>query len=144
MTTPAAPNTDPAISAHTPGGRPHSTTGRRPITAKPAPTIRPNERSCRVLTAVRLSVKGELLPPVRIVRKRRLAILVENAVLEHQNVHFRPHETTIRVFRRADDRLAAHVERGVDQHRASGALLEFLEQGVVPRVGLMMDGVYSC
>jgi hypothetical protein len=42
------------------------------------------------------------------------------------------------VFRRTDDRLAAHVERGVDQHGVAGPPFELLEQPVEARVGLAM------
>ena len=36
--------------------------------------------------------------------------------------------------RRADDRLAAHVEAGVDQHRAAGECLETGDQRVIARI----------
>ena len=42
----------------------------------------------------------------------------DDEVLQHEHVHLGAHEATQRVLGRADDRLAAHVEAGVDQHAA--------------------------
>src|SRR6187399_2619850 len=64
-----------------------------------------------------------------------LVFLAQEAVADHQNLDLAAHEAAEGILRRADDRLAAHVERGVDQHRAAGARLEGLDQLVEGRVG---------
>ena len=46
-------------------------------------------------------------------RRRRL-------VTDHEDVHVRTHETTVGIFRAHDDRFAAQVVRGVEQHRHPG------------------------
>ena len=71
----------------------------------------------------------------------RLLLLEQHEVLEHQRVHVRRHEAAVGVLRRADDRLAADVEAGVDDDRAAGLLLEALEQPVVAAVPLGVDGL---
>src|SRR3712207_7902559 len=55
----------------------------------------------------------------RSVLKLRLLRLPQEAVLHHEQVHLRPHETSVRVRGRAHDGLAAHVERRVDEHGAA-------------------------
>src|SRR5262245_50905362 len=51
---------------------------------------------------------------------RVLPILAQEAVADGEALDFRSHEAAEGVARRAHDRLAAHVEAGVDQHRAAG------------------------
>ena len=53
-----------------------------------------------------------------------------------ERVDFCAHEAAKGVLRIAHDRLAAHAETGVDDHRTAGPLLEFRYQSVVARVGL--------
>ena len=53
----------------------------------------------------------------------------------------RPHEAAVRIGGRADDRLAAHVERRVHEDRAARQPLESLNQVVVIRVGVSGDGL---
>src|SRR4051812_12757590 len=43
----------------------------------------------------------------------------QDKILEHQRVHVRGEETTIRVLRRANDRFAANVEASIDDDRAT-------------------------
>ena len=47
----------------------------------------------------------------------------DDEILDHQHVDARGLEAAQRVLRRADDRLAAHVEAGVDEDRAAGPLV---------------------
>ena len=63
-----------------------------------------------------------------------LLVLEQHEVLHHQNVHVGAHEAAVGVLRRADDGLAAHVEGGVDHHRATCALFETAHQPVKPFV----------
>ena len=65
--------------------------------------------------------------------------LLEQERADHQRIERRGPEALDRVARRADDRLAAGVERGVDQHRHAGPRLEGLEQVVVERVLRAVD-----
>ena len=51
-------------------------------------------------------------------------VLGDDDVFEHQHVHVGGQEAAVGVLRRADDRLAADVEAGVDEHGAAGQALE--------------------
>src|SRR5271165_4496737 len=51
-----------------------------------------------------------------------LRVLAQEAVAHGKPVDLGAHEAAEGVSRRKDDRLAAHVEAGVDQNRAAGAL----------------------
>src|SRR5262249_24258111 len=53
-----------------------------------------------------------------------LIFLAQHAVPDHQHVDFSAHKAAERVFRGADNRLAADVEAGVHQDRTSGQLGE--------------------
>src|SRR5216683_2402113 len=68
------------------------------------------------------SVKLKLRTPIDIVCKSSLFFLIQHAGFQHEEVHLSAHEATIAVLRRAYDRLAAHVETGVDDHRTSRLL----------------------
>src|SRR5436190_9841420 len=70
---------------------------------------------------------GEVLRAVDL-RQVLLRRATDDEVLEHEHVHLGAEEAAQRVLRRADDRLAAHVEARVDHHRAAGALLEAAHQ----------------
>src|SRR5207248_10543543 len=45
---------------------------------------------------------------------------IEHTVADDQNIQLVTHEATEGIFRRTYDRLAAHVEAGIDEHGASG------------------------
>src|ERR1043166_8121212 len=57
-----------------------------------------------------------------------LPLLAQDAIAGDQKLDLRAHEAAERVLGGAHDRLATHVEAGVDQHRAAGARLEGREQ----------------
>src|SRR3954453_8687604 len=59
-----------------------------------------------------------------------LSLAIEKPAADHQAVDLRCHETAVGVFDRVDDRLAAHVERGVDHHSAAGLVAKPLQQAV--------------
>ena len=61
-------------------------------------------------------------PPLDFLPRLRGAF--DDKTAHDQIIHFRVHETTICVIRRADNRFAAHIERRVHQHAAAGRLLE--------------------
>src|SRR6185295_12452040 len=73
------------------------------------------------MSLVQLELRQVLFPCPR-VQFLRHVFLQQDDVLEHERVHLRAEETAVRVLGRADDRLAADVEAGVDEHRASRAL----------------------
>src|SRR3954451_1593105 len=64
-----------------------------------------------------------------------------NEVSEHQVVDIRLEKASHGVIRRADDRLAADVERRVEQNRYAGERLEFVQQRPVAAVVRARDGL---
>ena len=69
-------------------------------------------------------------------------LLVDEAILERQAVDPGGEEGLQRVGRARHDRLAAQVERGVDQHRHAGAPLERVEDAIEIRVLLGRHGLH--
>ena len=67
--------------------------------------------------------------------------LAQDTVSNREKIDLRSHEAAEGVFRRADDRLAAHIEAGVDEHRAAGQRLEAADQRVIARIGLRVHGL---
>src|SRR5262245_12976192 len=61
---------------------------------------------------------------VVLLERRILLRLTQVAIAHREHVEFRPHEAAERVFWRAHDRLAAHVEARVHEHRTAGTPLE--------------------
>src|ERR1700674_1031039 len=57
-----------------------------------------------------------------------LLLLEQYAIAGDQHLDIGAHEAAERVLRRAHDRLAAHIEARVDQHRTSGLGLEPRQQ----------------
>src|SRR5689334_14903896 len=51
-------------------------------------------------------------------KPRVLRVLREEAIADRQHLDVGPHETAEGVLGRFDDRLAAHVERRIDEHGA--------------------------
>src|SRR2546425_12570581 len=76
----------------------------------------------------------KLLGPVAILLQRRLVALFQDMGTDDQIVHVRAHATAVSVLGRADDWLAADIERGVDDDRDSSAPFELTDQVVVERV----------
>src|SRR5262245_1988941 len=67
-----------------------------------------------------ISIKRKFRPPISIFPERGLFLFLQHTRLERQRIHLRPHKAAVAVFRRANDRLPAHVEARVDDHRAAG------------------------
>ena len=63
-----------------------------------------------------------------------LLLLAKDLSAEDQHVHVCGHETPVCFLRRADDRLTANVETGVDHDRAFGLVIEgphqLVQQGI--------------
>src|SRR6185369_4411576 len=106
----------------------HST---RPSRQKTPPTRKPNLRSScgplfnslmswRTMVGVeRDSIELELLKPFDVLVERFLIFFLDQEIAQHQVIHVRAHETKIGMFRRADDRFPANIERSIDDHRAT-------------------------
>src|SRR3954454_10948921 len=72
-----------------------------------------------------------------------LRFLAEKTVADGQRLDLGAHEAAEGVLRAADDGLAAHVEAGVDDHRAAGLLLELADEVVEARVGFLVHGLHA-
>src|SRR6266478_2918916 len=70
-----------------------------------------------------------------------LLFLLQDTIADNQRFNLRPHETTKSVAGCTNDRFAANVETGIDDHRASGQVAKAADQGVITRVGLPADGL---
>src|SRR5262249_46379811 len=71
-----------------------------------------------------------VIPP----QGRVLLVLDEIAVAGRQYVDLRAHEAAEGILGRADDRLAAHVEAGVDQDRTPGQRVKAADEIVIQRI----------
>src|SRR5262249_47089948 len=80
-----------------------------------------------------------IIPPQRGV----LLVLDEIAAAGRQYVDLRAHEAAEGILGRAYDRLAAHVEAGVDQDGASGQRVKATDEVVVKRIGLAMHRLHA-
>src|SRR5262249_14751214 len=72
-----------------------------------------------------------------------LFVLDEIAVAGRQYVDLRAHEATEGILGRAYDRLATHVEAGVDQDRTPGQPVKAADEIVVERIGLAMHRLHA-
>src|SRR4051812_36248741 len=73
---------------------------------------------------------------------RRAGGFLQHEGPNDQRIERRSPETLYCIARAADNRLAARVERRIDQHRNAGELLERLEQIIVKRVLAAIDGLH--
>ena len=69
----------------------------------------------------------------------RLPFLIKEKIAYYKVIHFRTHETTVRVFWSAYYRLASHVEARIHQQRTSGLPVKCCDQSPVAFVGLFVD-----
>ena len=67
-----------------------------------------------------------------------LLLLAQHGIADHQAFDVGAHEAAEGVLGRAHNRLAAHVEGGIDEHGTAGETVELLDQGVIGRVGVAM------
>src|SRR5207253_746070 len=87
------------------------------------------------------SIKSELGTPIDFLFELWLVLLIQHTSLQHEKVHLSPHKATITVFRRADDRLATHVETGVDDDRTTGLAAKGFDDFPVQRICFFPDGL---
>src|SRR5689334_14718216 len=102
---------------------------------------RSNNSSAR--GAARLISVGLILGSNRVVALVRLLFLPNEPVLEHEQIQIRPHEASIRILRSAHDRLAADVERRVDENRTAGLRMERGENPPEIAVAMLIDRVHA-
>src|SRR5438132_1412476 len=79
------------------------------------------------------SVQLEQRAPIDVLAQGRLVLLVEQVMAEHEVVHVRAHEAQVGVVGGADDRLAPHVDRRIDDDGHAGQPLELADDVVVER-----------
>src|SRR2546421_1251382 len=72
-----------------------------------------------------------------------LRFLAQETVAHRERLDLGAHEAAERVLRAADDRLAAHVEAGVDDHRAAGLFLVPGDELMEARVGLLVHRLHA-
>ncbi len=80
-----------------------------------------------------------------IIRQQTLILLdfSHDAVADRKEVEIRAHEAPERILGRRHDGLAPDVEARVHQDGTTRLGLEFLEQPVIFRVGVLMNGLNS-
>src|SRR6478735_1257021 len=121
---------------------------RSMISSAPSITIvmtatAPRDRRClRKLMPSRAppSIEFEHVLVIKLER-RRLVLLVEEAIADHQHLDIAAHKAAEGILRCAHDRLASDVEAGVDQNRTSGRSLERAQQRMKSRIGAGVDGL---
>src|SRR5262249_45845347 len=95
---------------------------------------RPAQRGARSREAMTGLIRLELVL-VDDFERGVLLGFAQHAIANHEQLDLVTHEATERVLRRADDRLAAHVEARVHQRAAAGLLPESGDQRVKARIG---------
>src|SRR5438552_16472489 len=70
-------------------------------------------------------------------------VFEQDKTLKNQRIHVRRQEAAQGILRRTDNRLAADVEAGVDEHGAAGPLIEGLEQTVKARLAIFVEGLHT-
>ena len=70
-----------------------------------------------------------------------LVLFAQDAIADDEHFDVGAHKAAKGVLRCADNRLAAHVEARIDQHRAARLLLEAAQQSMEARIGLSMHGL---
>src|SRR5215467_14311965 len=88
------------------------------------------------------SIKLKLLFPRFIINESVFTLLAlhQHIVFHYQTVHLSTHETGISLFRSANDRFPAHVERGVDYHWTLRNTFELLDGVVIDRIVFTTNG----
>src|SRR5262249_22841533 len=74
----------------------------------------------------------------------RLLVLEDEKIADRQEIDPGVDEAGDRILRRADDRLAAYVERSVDHHRAAGQPVKHVHQAMKRRVAVGIDSLQPC
>src|SRR6266481_5890977 len=103
-----------------------------------SPEIAPGGHSADFGTSIRLEFVLVVL-----LQGGVLLVLDEIAVAGRQYVDLRAHEAAEGILGRAYDRLATHVEAGVDQDGASGQPVKATDEIVVKRIGFVMHRLHA-
>src|SRR5579859_1125948 len=93
-------------------------------------------------TSVPFLIQLELMFIV-LLERRVLRFLAQEAIADRERLDLGAHEAAERVLGAADDRLATHVEAGVDDDRAAGLLLELADQVVESRIGFLVHRLHA-
>src|SRR5437763_1492042 len=70
-------------------------------------------------------------------------VFEQDKTLKNQRIHVRRQEAAQGILRRTDNRLAADVEAGVDEHGAAGPPIERLDQPIETRMPIFVDGLHT-
>src|SRR5262249_24993144 len=77
-------------------------------------------------------------------QRLKLFVLAKDTISDREHVKVRSHETSERIFRRADDGLSADVEAGVYQHWTTGSTTKPAQEVIETRIDLFVHGLNSC
>src|SRR5215475_15555576 len=72
-----------------------------------------------------------------------IASLLDQVVPEDEEIHPAPAERAVGLGGRVDDRLALQVERCVEDDGDTGGLAEHLDEAMVARRGMLIDGLQA-
>src|SRR2546421_3895604 len=89
------------------------------------------------------SIKFELRLPIDLLFKPWLLALIEHACFQHQIIHLSAHKTAITVLWRANNRLASHIETGIDHHWTAGATVKSFNDFPVQGIRFTPDSLDS-
>src|ERR1700745_4301650 len=70
-----------------------------------------------------------------------LVFVAQKTIADSEHFHIGAHKAAKSVFRGAHNGLASDVKARVNNHRASRALVESLDQSVIARIGFLMYGL---
>src|SRR3989344_3911482 len=71
----------------------------------------------------------------------RLVLLVKKKVADNEIIHLGVHKTSVGVLRRHNNRLAPHVEAGVNEQSAAGELFKRVDKQPKPLIGIARYGL---
>src|SRR5262249_19905885 len=77
-------------------------------------------------------------------KRLKLFVLAKDTISDRKHVKVRSHETSERIFWRADDGLSADVEAGVHQHWTTGSITKPAQEAIETRSDLFVHGLNSC
>ena len=98
-----------------------------------------NESLPNCLPSLEGLVEFEFFLPVAIFFQRFLLFFIQHKIFQHESIHFRTHETTVGLFRGADNGLPANIEGGIDQYRALRGFFKLPDQIIEFRIGFGID-----
>ena len=70
-----------------------------------------------------------------------LVFLAQKTIADSEHFHLSAHKAAKSIFWSADDGLASDIKACVNNHRASRALVESLDDSVIARIGFLVHGL---